>query len=167
MAASFTVMLEGKQRFIPYRSHRTLYHFFAHSQEDLCACTRNYSGFVRERSLVRLLKCRDIRYASLPYILKLAEEYVIEITEIVANSLPLIPDAMWREFLRENPRWLDIMEHRCISYWDCYFRRGIFPDNLLLAKGGYHLHPEMGRVYFNRNDYPGIQAVNYLRRVCK
>ena len=158
----FRVVLEGKQYTIPYRTYEGK-RFFDRSQQALCDDTRHHDGFVREKNLLMLLKCKEIHYASLPYILKLAEEYVLEITKMVNDNLHRIPEAMWKDFLGENPKWLDIMECRCISYWDCYYRRVPITEAILMTKGGYRLHPEWGIVYFDRNDYPGIQAVNYLR----
>ena len=147
MKNSFTVRLKGKRYCIPYRSYQTLNHIPAMSQEKLCVYTRNHDGFIRERSLVQLLKYPEIKYTSIPYILKLAEEYVLEITEIVLANLPRIPDTMWGEFLRENPRWLDLMECHCISYWDCYYRHRLYS------------------AFTNRNDYPGLQVVKFLRNI--
>lgn len=167
MSDSFSAILRGRRIDIPYRSHGATRVWSWASQSTLCLGTRNHDGYFREKCLSMILARKTIDYDSLPYILKLAEEYVLEIVALVADGLPLVPDAMWREFLRENPLWLDRMECRCVSYWDCYYRRRADTlETILMEKGGYRLVPgnSVG-IRFERGDYPGIRAVWYLRRL--
>lgn len=185
----FTAALEGKKCRIPYRTNHGGWSGFWRdlldrpSRKALCDGTRNFDGHVRERNLIRLLGCGEIQYSSLPYILKLAEEYVVEIIERVVDGLPRIPDAMLKEFLRENPKWLDLMEARNISYWNENYRPSrhrLNINDILMEKGGYQIEPDrrlwMGygnlwvrkpddKYVYAREEYPGMRAVEYLRNI--
>lgn len=58
----------------------------------------------------------------IPYILKLAEEYVLEIIHLIYEKMDSVPSDLLRRFIRENPQWLPRMYARCASYWDCYHK---------------------------------------------
>lgn len=87
-----------------------------------CLLTRHHDGFVRQEHLGRLLG-RTVEPFMLPYILRLAEEYVIEIIRDIVKACERLPKEPLALFMRENPRWLSLMRDRCASYWDCYYKR--------------------------------------------
>jgi len=82
-----------------------------------CLGTRHHDGHVREACLVRLLAAPQAWMA--PFIVHLVGEYVIEIVQRIEAALPdFAPDmrASLGAFVRENPRYLDTIERRTVSY---------------------------------------------------
>ena len=82
-----------------------------------CLGTRHHNGYVREGCLVQLLAAPQAWMA--PFIVHLVGEYVIEIVQRIEAALPgLAPEmqAALGAFVRENPRYLDTIERRTISY---------------------------------------------------
>jgi hypothetical protein len=85
-----------------------------------CLLTRHTDGFVRQRCLTRIVGLNHVWIP--PFVVKLAGEYVIEILDVIYQSLPLLNAALYREFLYSNPAFLDLVGQRITSYWDCYYR---------------------------------------------
>ncbi|WP_137175556.1 hypothetical protein [Massilia sp. HP4] len=104
-----------------------------------CLGTRHHNGYVREGCLARMLAAPQAWMA--PFIVHLVGEYVIEIVQRIEAALPgFAPEmrAPLAVFIRENPRYLDTIERRTISY---RFRGG--PPPL--------------------TDYPGKRVMAFLR----
>lgn len=95
-----------------------------------CAYTRHHDGYVRQEALRTLLDgpCALEPWV-VPYVVKLADEYVVEIVEDVAAFLTEVDvegSAQQRAYgrvLAQNPEMLRLLRARVISYWDCYHRR--------------------------------------------
>jgi hypothetical protein len=82
-----------------------------------CLGTRHHDGHVREACLTRLLAAPQGWMA--PFIVHLVGEYVDEIVQRIEAALPdLAPDmrAALAAFVRENPRYMDTIERRTVSY---------------------------------------------------
>ena len=82
-----------------------------------CLGTRHHDGYVREACLAWLLAAPQAWMA--PFIVHLVGEYVDEIVQRIEAALPgCAPDmrAALAAFVRENPRYLDTIERRTISY---------------------------------------------------
>ncbi|MDY0977782.1 hypothetical protein SOM61_22725 [Massilia sp. CFBP9012] len=82
-----------------------------------CLGTRHHDGYLREECLARLLDAPQDWAA--PFIVHLVGEYVDEIVEHIEAALPAFaPDmrAALAAFVRDNPRYLDTIERRTISY---------------------------------------------------
>lgn len=82
-----------------------------------CLGTRHHNGYVREACLVRLLAAPQGWVT--PFIVHLVGEYVNEIVQRIEAALPDFgPDmrAALAAFGRENPRYLNTIESRTISY---------------------------------------------------
>lgn len=60
----------------------------------------------------------------MPYLLRLAGEYVAVIVHVLA---PLLNNAAyaqaWMGFLAENPRFYQQTHSRLLSYWNAYYRQ--------------------------------------------
>lgn len=69
--------------------------------------------------------------------MQLAGEYVVEITEEVANAIGERNPATLRAFASENSAYLATLGRRMTSYWSCYHRSA---------------YPE-------RNSYPGARVL--------
>jgi hypothetical protein len=106
-----------------------------------CLCTRHHDGRVRERYAREVAPSSEQWVA--PFVLYLLGEYVVEVIEAVAASVPRTDavTANYAQFCAENADFVQLVEARAISYWNCYYRQR-FPD---------------------RNAYPAVPA---LRRLC-
>ncbi|MDD5189645.1 MAG: hypothetical protein PHE50_01230 [Dehalococcoidales bacterium] len=95
-------------------------------QKTIYACihSRNHDGYVRENSLKYLIENQTDW--SVPYILQLLGEYVVEITQIIENDVKKIDKDRVSHFALINPKFICLIRHRVISYWDCYYR-GEYP----------------------------------------
>lgn len=151
---TFEVMLCGEQVWIPNRVYFFQRVLWGIGDERTaldngiawCIGTRHHSGYVREGCLRHLLSAPQAWMA--PFVVQLIGEYVVEIVQPIAAALAA-PDPRLRAalagFVRENPRHLDTIERRVISYWSYYYR-GQYPD---------------------RACYPGALAVARLRAMAQ
>lgn len=91
-----------------------------------CLFSRHHDGFVRQRHLRQILTCTEPWV--LPYILRLAGDYVIEIVTDVHAALadlttPGSPlQQRYGRFMADNPDLLPLIEQRTASYWACHHR---------------------------------------------
>lgn len=109
-----------------------------------CLYTRHNDGFVRQRALQRVLASDETW--TIPFVLQLLGEYVIEICEDIhrfaETELPHRPDMVraLHSFVADNPDFVVLTRHRATSYWACYYRRP-------------HLY---------RDTYPGLLALKMM-----
>jgi hypothetical protein len=106
-----------------------------------CLLTRHHNGFVRARSLERLLAAGNTW--TIPFIIQLVGEYVIEILDQIDDAFDAIDPRALGDFIRENPNFLALIKQRVASYWDCYYRA---------------VRP---------NDYVGFRLIRRLERLAK
>ncbi|MBO3102250.1 hypothetical protein [Cellulomonas fengjieae] len=95
-----------------------------------CAYTRHHDGHVRQRALQTLLRGPSAMAPwVVPYVVKLVDEYVVEIVEDVAAFLTEVDvegspqQRAYGRVLVQNPEMLRLLRARASSYWDCYYRR--------------------------------------------
>ncbi len=144
----FSARIGGERIVAPdriyYRYDRSTLHTGDTVQAQVAAClfSRHHNGHVREECLRSLLEHTEPPLFVIPYILKLAEEYVLALVELVRKHLARLPEENLARFLKENPKWLPLMYQRCASYWDCYYRR-----------------------YPRLEDYPGMRLIAELKQV--
>ena len=86
----------------------------------LCLGTRHHDGHLREACVRQLL--RQERAWTVPFVVHLCGEYVLEMIEVIGAALPAWNAQALARYLRENPAYLDTLERRAISYWNCYYR---------------------------------------------
>ncbi len=130
------VALDGEMVAFPYR----IYHgvlpgdiSFAMSLSPVvaaCAYTRHHDGHVRQKALQRLLYGPwALAPWVVPYVVKLVDEYVVEIVEDIAAFLTEVDvegspqQRAYGRVLAQNPEMLRLLRARAASYWDCYYRR--------------------------------------------
>ncbi len=97
-----------------------------------CLLTRSTDGYVRQRALIGLLAAREPWVV--PFVVLLVGEYVVEIIEDIAASLPTLDRAAYASFAKKNQPLMQLTRERVMSYYDCYYRSR-YPD---------------------RRDYPGL-----------
>ena len=86
----------------------------------LCLGTRHHDGHLREHCLAQLLL--QERAWTVPFVVHLCGEYVLEIVERIGAALPAWNTPALARYLRENPAHVATLERRAVSYWNCYYR---------------------------------------------
>lgn len=86
-----------------------------------CIYSRSGDGFVRQRNLQSLLSM-DYADWAIPYIIKLCDEYVIEILEMTYDILKEQDTTRIKKFCFENAQSFCKSYDRMISYWNEYYR---------------------------------------------
>ena len=115
------------------------------TQRNMLCCfyTRHCDGYVREHYLYYLFNLDQDWVA--PFVFQLVGEYVIEIIAIINNaSEQLLAKNSYKQFIKDNPEFMALLEQRVISYWNCYYRRCSDPDI---------------PYYYDRLKYPGMQFI--------
>ena len=120
--------LEIQRVEIPYRMYlpeleEAEYKKLSQTQKQILCCiyTRSCNGFVREKYLRRLLDLPWEQWA-IPFIVKLCDEYVLEILEVIYGKLKERDNTDIQKFCRENKAAIRKGYARMISYWDAYYR---------------------------------------------
>lgn len=103
-----------------------------------CLRTRSTDGYERQAFLRHILFLNEPW--SIPFVVLLAGEYVVEIIEDILVSLPALSPEAYIEFVRENRDTMRLLRSRATSYWDCYYRTS----------------------YRNRSPYPGLAFLHQL-----
>lgn len=109
-----------------------------------CLGTRHHDGHVREECLRHLLP--HLQDWMVPFVVQLIGEYVHEIIKLIDAALITLDPCMqtaFARFARDNPRYIDTIEQRTISYRPADYDR------------------RSGR----SRDYPGARAVARLRQL--
>lgn len=86
-----------------------------------CIYTRSCDGFIREKHLKELLQMEFEDFA-IPYIVKLCDEYVIEILDTIYFNLKRMDNKSIKDFCFENIQAFCVSHSRMISYWNEYYR---------------------------------------------
>ena len=86
-----------------------------------CIYSRSCDGFVREKHIQAILK-EDYPDWCIPYILKLSDEYVVEILEVIYHELKDKDTDRIKMFCRLNMRSFLYGHARMISYWNEFYR---------------------------------------------
>lgn len=88
--------------------------------------SRHHNGYVRERSIARLLAADETQSWAVPYVVRLLGEYVVEIVQTIDAALVLTPDGaqatVYGQFAAANLDFMRLTEARATSYWACYYR---------------------------------------------
>lgn len=92
-----------------------------------CIYSRSANGFVRQKHLRCLLQKMDYEEWAIPYIVKICDEYVVEILEMVYGFLKEQNTERIRCFCLENKEVFYRSYCRMISYWNEYYRHST-PD---------------------------------------
>ncbi len=91
---------------------QTIYH---------CIFSRSCDGFVREKHITALLQ-QDIPDWVIPYILKVCDEYIVEILELVYKHLCNTDTTQFKKICMINLVQFRYGHSRMISYWNEFYR---------------------------------------------
>ncbi len=86
-----------------------------------CIFSRSCDGFVRQKHIYSLLQM-DYEYWAIPYIVKICDEYVVEILEMTYEHLKDKDTEPLKKFCLENADSFCKSYQRMISYWNEYHR---------------------------------------------
>lgn len=143
----FSVRVQGETVTIPYRIY-PLASVQATSglasgcrQLARCLQTRGTNGFERQAALQDVL-LMNVPW-SIPFVMALVGEYVVEIIDDIHAALPQINPVLIAQFIQDNPGFYRLTRARVTSYWDCYYRRR-----------------------FERSAYIGFQVLDELDDLC-
>ena len=107
-----------------------------------CIFTRSCNGYQRQRSLERLL-AGELPEFALPYVVKLCDEYVVEILQVVYERLSPADRLRCRALCVRNIDYIKRAHSRMISYWaefyrgDCYRYKDYIGRKLYAECFGY------------------------------
>lgn len=128
---------------IPYRMYfidvdDTIYNQLTETQKIILCCiyTRSCEGFIREKYLKKLLEI-DFPYWAIPFIVKLCDEYVIEILYTTYDYLKGRDNSDIIEFCLNNKAIVNRGYNRMISYWNEFYR-----------DREYRFHKYIGRILY-------------------
>ena len=113
---------------IPYRMYlldvaEDTYNALNDIQKQILCCiyTRSCNGYIREKYLRKLLEMPFNQWA-IPFIVKLCDEYILEIIEIIYGKLKERNNADIQDFCEKNKLTIRKSYSRMISYWNEYYR---------------------------------------------
>lgn len=86
-----------------------------------CIFSRSCDGYIREKHIKALLNC-DLPVWAIPYILKISDEYVMEILDIIYLFLKDIDTNVYKKVCQNNLQMLLYGHDRMISYWNEFYR---------------------------------------------
>lgn len=86
-----------------------------------CILSRNNDGYIRQKHLLALLQM-DYEDWAIPYIVKICDEYVVEIVELAYDFLKEQDTVRIKNFCSENREEFCRSYSRMISYWNEYYR---------------------------------------------
>ena len=101
-----------------------------------CVYSRSCDGFVRQKHIQSLISM-DYKDWAIPYIVKVCDEYVVEILEIIYDMLKEHDTQLFKSFCKNNVDSFRKSYARMISYWNEFYR-----DRC------YHFHQYVGRKLF-------------------
>jgi hypothetical protein len=126
LCGSFSVKVAAEVVKLPTRIHNDpaliSLEYLTDPQKEFgdCLLTRHTDGFVRERHLARILNSKNGWVP--PFVVQLVGEYVIEILRLIQQNVKNLDSALYAGFLRANPEFIETIERRVASYWNCYYR---------------------------------------------
>lgn len=112
-----------------------------------CMYTRSCDGYIREKYLTRLLDM-PFELWSIPYIVKLCDEYVVEILKIIYDKLKEWDNKDIQRFCLMNKVSINKSYSRMVSYWNEYYRKDEFDFKKYIGRNlfeeclGYDRHFE-------------------------
>lgn len=120
----FSVSFQSEKLQIPYRIYfQEINSVNLNETESVilnCLFTRHHNGFVRQKSLEKIISS-DVSFIT-PFVFQLLGEYVLQIIEVINNNLTETIVQNMRSFALENPDYLHVTENRMTSYWNYYTR---------------------------------------------
>ena len=102
---------------------------FTQKEQEILNCifSRHDNGFIRQTAILNIIGS-DSNW-TIPYIVRIIGEYVINILNDIENNFEILNKPNLTSFVQQNPEFYNRTRSRVGSYWDCYFRQQ-FPEIL-------------------------------------
>ena len=110
-----------------------------------CLFTRHHDGYLREDYLRQIFSSDCNNIWIVPYVMQLLGEYVIEILQVIDDNIDLIDTQIIKNFVNDNPCFIQITKSRVTSYWNEYYRRQ----------------------YPKKEDYVGFRILDYVDEIAR
>lgn len=151
----FTVQVEGEPLLIPQRLLIEGYWpgpGLDPEQRDmgLCLASRSTDGRQRQRALREIVAAN--RGWTVPFVVALTGEYVIQILDDIEAALGGIDAVVMGRFIAENPAYFALTKARVASYWNEYYR----PRDADYGRR---------RTRFPRSDYVGFRLIDAFAKM--
>lgn len=124
----FWKLRNGEEICFPYRVYfedkiEVPKEIFTPAQETVyhCIFSRSCDGYIREKNIKALLE-NDIPEWVVPYIIKVCEEYVLKILELIYDRLAGTDTSEYKEICKLNSERFVRGYDRMVSYWNEYHR---------------------------------------------
>ena len=120
-------LLSGEKISIPYRVYISDkldgYNDLTARQKMIyhCIFSRSYDGYIRQKHIEALLESESSEW-TMPYIIKICDEYVKEILETVYQKLQGKECEKYKALCSLNFEYFKFGHCRMISYWNEYYR---------------------------------------------
>ena len=101
-----------------------------------CICSRSYNGYIRQKHVEALLYY-DLPEWARPFVIKICDEYVIEILQIVYRKLKTKDCDQYKEICALNIDYIKRAHSRMISYWSEFYRYDCFRYDDYIGKKLY------------------------------
>ena len=107
-----------------------------------CMFSRSCDGYTREKH-IRMLLSKDLPEWAKIYVIKICDEYVVEILQAVYESLCKKDCTKYKEISARNIENIKVGHNRMISYWqrfyryDCYWYKDYIGKKLFAECFGY------------------------------
>lgn len=132
--------LNGDTICFPYRIYYfeiedTVFHNLSFQKQMIAHCiySRSCDGFVRQKHIEKLL-LNEYESWAVPYIVKVCDEYVMEILESVYHLLQKQDTTQIKKFCLENTDLFCRSYARMISYWNEFYRDRCFRFHNYIGK---------------------------------
>ena len=129
---NFEFKLDNEIVKLPYRIHyisNSLTSILSKNQKKILYCiyTRSHDGYTREKYIKKLVE-EKIEKWEIPFIIKLCDDYVIQILEVIYESLKNRDNTDIKRFCLNNKKEIFKSYSRMVSYWNEYYRDIDFKD---------------------------------------
>ena len=101
-----------------------------------CIFSRSYNGYVRQKHIEALLES-DLPDWAIPYVIKICDEYIKEILEVVYQKLQGKNTEKYKEICALNFDYFKLGHCRMISYWNEYYRYDCYRYDEYIGKKLY------------------------------
>lgn len=132
----------GEMIKIPYRIYVGDSLLTGHRMTDMqrliyhCIFSRSYDGYLRQKHIEALLTS-DLPDWAIPYVIKICDEYVKEILEVVYQTLQGGNNERYKALCALNLDYFKLGHSRMISYWNEFYRYDCYRYNDYVGKKLY------------------------------
>ncbi len=102
-----------------------------------CIFSRSYDGYIRQKHIEAMLGL-DLPDYAIPYVIKICDEYVKEILEVVYRELQGKNNEKYKALCALNLDYFKLGHSRMISYWNEFYRYDCYRYKDYVGKKLYH-----------------------------